>query len=89
MRDQLNMIVGQKCHKYSDIVHKYLSTKLRFTKNERYIISENDFILWEMWMRVWAIWQEYWRLDPKKDLNSLVDSTKFNYLESIESKAKN
>ena len=44
MRDQLNMIIGRKDCEYNNIVSEYLSTELKFIKNERYIISENDFI---------------------------------------------
>ena len=42
-----------------------------------------------MWMKIWVIQQEYWHLNSRKNFNSLVDSMKFNYLESIESKAEN
>ena len=38
------MIIKQKGCKYSDIIHEYLSTKLKFTKNREYVTSENDFI---------------------------------------------
>ena len=48
MRDQLDMIVGQEDHKYSDIICKYLSTESRFTNNEKYVTSENSFISWVM-----------------------------------------
>ena len=44
MRDQLNMIIGQEGCKYSDIVHEYLPTESKFTKNREYITSENNFI---------------------------------------------
>ena len=33
IRNQLNTIIGQEGHKYSDIIYKYLSTELKFTKN--------------------------------------------------------
>ena len=46
------MIVEQKDHEYSDIVCEYLSIELKFTKNERYVISENSFISQTMWMKV-------------------------------------
>ena len=46
------MIIGLKGCEYSNIICEYLLTKSRFTKNERYITSENDFILWAMWMKV-------------------------------------
>ena len=55
MRDQLNTIVEREGCEYSDIVYKYLFIKSRFTKNERYVTSENDFISQAMWMKVWAI----------------------------------
>ena len=45
MRDQLNIIVEQKGHEYSDIIHEYLSTKSKFIKNKRYVTPENNFIL--------------------------------------------
>ena len=45
MRNQLDIIVGQEGCEYSNIIHEYLSTKLKFTKNERYVTSENNFIL--------------------------------------------
>ena len=45
MRDQLNTIIEQKDHKYSDIIYKYLLTESKFTKNKRYVTSENNFIL--------------------------------------------
>ena len=44
MRDQLNMIIKQEDHKYSDIIHEYLFIELRFMKNREYVTSENDFI---------------------------------------------
>ena len=89
MRDQLDMIVGQEGCEYSDIVCEYLPIGSRFTKNGGYVTPKNGFILWAMWMKVWVIWQEYHHLDPRKNSTSLVDLTKFNYLEPIESKAKN
>ena len=55
MRDQLDMIIEWEDHKYSDIIYKYLSTKLKFIKNKRYVTSENSFILWELWIKVWVI----------------------------------
>ena len=45
MRDQLDTIIGQEGHKYSDIVCEYSPIKSRFTKNEGYVTPENDFIL--------------------------------------------
>ena len=89
MRDQLNMIIEWEGHKYSDIICEYLFIESRFTKNEKYVTSENDFILWAMWMKIWVIWQEYHHLNSRKNLTSLVNSMKFNYLESIKSKTKN
>ena len=89
IRDQLNMIVGQKGHEYSNIIHEYPPIKSRFTKNRGYVTLKNDFISWAMWMKIWVIQQEYHRLDSRKNLTSLVDLTKFNYLEFIEPKAKN
>ena len=83
------MIVEREGHEYSDIICEYSPIRSRFTKNEGYITSENDFILWVMWMKIWVIWQEYHHLNSRKNLISLVDLMKFNYLESIESKAKN
>ena len=83
------MIVEQEGCEYSDIIHEYLSTESRFTKNERYVISENSFISQVIWMKIWAIQQEYHHLNLRKNSSSLVDLTKFNYLELIESKAKN
>ena len=41
-----------------------------------------------MWIKVWVIQQEYFHLNSKKNLSSLVNPMKFNYLESIESKTK-
>ena len=55
MRDQLNTIVGQEGCEYSDIICEYLSTESKFTKNERYVTSENNFIFLAMWMKVWVI----------------------------------
>ena len=55
MRDQLDMIIGQEDCEYSDIIHKYLSTESKFTKDERYVTSKNSFILWAMWIKVWVI----------------------------------
>ena len=55
MRDQLDMIIRWEDHEYSDIVHEYLLTELRFTKNRGYITSENDFISWAMQIKVWVI----------------------------------
>ena len=83
------MIIEQKDHEYNNIVCKYLSTKLKFIKNEKYVTSENDFISWEMWMKVWVIQQEYYHLNSRKNLSSLVDLMKFDYLKSIRSKLKN
>ena len=89
MRDQLDTIIEQKDCEYSNIVCEYLSTELRFIKNERQVTSENKFILWAMWMKVWAIQQEYHHLNLRKNSNSLVDLIKFDYLESVVSKTKN
>ena len=89
MRDQLNTIIGQKGHKYSDIIHKYLPIESKFNKNKGYVTPENDFISQAMWIKIWVIWQEYHHLNSRKNLTSLVDLTKFKYLESIEPKAKN
>ena len=55
MRDQLNMIVEWEGCEYNDIICKYLPTKLRFTKNKRYVTSKNSFISWAMWIKVWVI----------------------------------
>ena len=52
MRDQLDTIIEQKDCEYSNIIHKYLSTKSRFTKDREYVTSENDFILQIMQMKV-------------------------------------
>ena len=89
MRDQLNMIIGWEGHEYSDIVCEYLPIKSRFTKNEGYVTPENDFISLTMWMKIWVIQQEYHCLNSRKNLTSLVDLMKFEYLESIEPKTKN
>ena len=89
MRDQLDTIVGWEDHKYSDIICEYLSIESRFTKNKEYVTLKNDFISWAMWMKIWVIQQEYHHLNSRKNLISLVDLTKFDYLELIESKAKN
>ena len=89
MRDQLDIIVGQEGHKYSDIVCEYSSIKLRFTKNEGYVTSENDFISQAMWMKIWVIQQEYHCLNLRKNLTSLVDLMKFDYLKPVRSKSKN
>ena len=83
------MIIEQEGHEYSDIIHKYLPTKLRFIKNKKYVTSENDFISQAMWIKVWVIQQEYYHLNSRKNSISLVNLMKFNYLELIESKAKN
>ena len=40
-------------------------------------------------MKVWVIWQKYYHLNPRKKSSSLMNLTKFDYLESIESKSKN
>ena len=55
MRDQLNMIIEQEGHEYSDIICEYSPIESRFTKNEEYVTPENDFILWVMWMKIWVI----------------------------------
>ena len=89
IRDQLNIIIKQKDCEYSDIVCEYLSTRSKYIKNRDYVTSENSFISWEMWMKVWVIQQEYHHLDLRKNLSSLMNLMKFNYLESIESKTKN
>ena len=89
MRDQLDTIIEQEGCEYSDIIHEYLPIKSRFTKNREYVTLKNSFILWEMWMKVWVIQQEYYCLNLRKNSSSLVDSIKFDYLELIESKAKN
>ena len=88
MRDQLDTIVGQEGHKYSNIMCEYLPIGSKFTKNGGYVTPKNGFISQAMWMKVWAIQQEYHCLNSRKNLNSLVDPTKFNYLELIKSKAK-
>ena len=83
------MIIEWEGCKYSNIIHEYLSTESKFTKNKRYVTSESDFISWAMWIKVWVIWQEYYHLNLRKNLSSFVDLMKFNYLKSIESKTKN
>ena len=83
------MIIGREGCEYSDIIHKYSPIESRFTKNRGYVTLKNDFISWAMWMKVWVIQQEYHHLDSRKNSTSLVDLMKFNYLESIEPKAKN
>ena len=44
IRDQLDIIIEQEDCEYSDIICEYLPIELRFTKNEGYVTSENDFI---------------------------------------------
>ena len=83
------MIIGQEGCEYSDIICEYLPIESKFTKNEGYVTSENDFISWAMWIKIWVIQQEYHHLNSRKNLTSLVDLMKFKYLESIESKTKN
>ena len=89
MRNQLNMIVEWEGCEYSDIICEYSPTESRFIKNRGYVTSESNFISWAMWIKVWAIQQEYYCLNLRKNLSSLVNSMKLNYLESIESKTKN
>ena len=89
MRDQLDMIIGQEGHEYSDIICEYSSIWSKFTKNEGYVTPKNDFISWAMWIKIWVIQQEYHCLNSRKNLTSLVDLMKFEYLEPIEPKAKN
>ena len=89
MRDQLDMIIGQEGHKYSNIMCEYLPIESKFTKNRGYVTPENGFISQAMQMKVWVIQQEYHHLNSRKNPNSLVDLMKFNYLESIEPKTKN
>ena len=55
MRDQLNTIVDREGCEYSDIICEYLPTRSKFTKNESYVTSDNDFISQAMWIKVWAI----------------------------------
>ena len=55
MRDQLNIIIEWEGCEYSDIICEYLFIESRFTKNEEYITSKNDFISWAMWIKIWAI----------------------------------
>ena len=83
------MIIEWKGHKYNNIICEYLSTESKFTKNKRYVTSENSFISQAMQIKVWVIWQEYYHLNSRKNSSSLVDSMKFDYLESIGPKAKN
>ena len=89
MRNQLNMIIRQKGHEYSDIIHECLLIESKFTKNRGYVTLKNDFISQAMQMKVWVIQQEYHHLNSRKNPTSLVDLTKFNYLEPIGPKAKN
>ena len=89
MRDQLDTIVGWEGCEYSDIMCEYLPIESKFTKNREYVTPENGFISWAMQMKVWVIQQEYHHLDSRKNPTSLVDPTKFDYLEPIGPKAKN
>ena len=89
MQEILNSITYQEEWRYGDIVRKYLSIKAWFTKNEEYVITENDYILWVMQMKVWAVRQEYMWLDLRTNPQNHVNFTKFNYLESVKSRVKN
>ena len=89
MRDQLDTIIEQKGCEYSDIICEYLPTESKFTKNEKYVTSENNFISWAIWIKVRVIQQEYYCLNSRKNLSSLVNLIKFNHLKSVESKSKN
>ena len=55
MRDQLDIIIEQESHKYSNIIYEYLPTESKFIKNKSYVISENSFISQAMWIKVWVI----------------------------------
>ena len=52
MRDQLDMIIKQEDHEYSNIICEYLPTGSKFTKNRGYVTSENGFISQAMQMKV-------------------------------------
>ena len=52
MWEILNLITYWKEWRYDNIVREYLSIKTWFTKNERYVITENSYVLWVMWMKV-------------------------------------
>ena len=75
--------------RYNDIIREYLSIKTWFTKDEEYVIIENEYISWVMQMKVWAVRQEYMWLDFRTNLQNYINLIKFDYLESMKSRAKN
>ena len=89
MRDVLNIITWHEDRDYEDIIWVYLLIEARFIKNKGYVTVNNSFISCELWIKIWEIWQKYYQKDLKVNLISLVNSIKFSYLESIESKTKN
>ena len=63
MQEILNSITYWEQQRYDNIIRKYLSIKTWFTKNEEYVITENDYISQVMQMKVWVVRQEYTWLD--------------------------
>ena len=89
MWEILNLITHWEGQRYDNIVREYLSIKAWFTKNKEYVTAEDDYVSWVMWIKVWAVKQEYTWLNLRINSQNCVNLTKFNYLESVESRVKN
>ena len=89
MRDILNIITQHKDEDYENIIWEYSLIEARFIKNKDYVTADNNFISCKLWMKTWEIQQKYCQRNLKVNTTSLINSGKFNYLELIESKAKN
>ena len=52
MWEILNLIIYWEEQRYDNIIRKYLSIKIQFTKNEEYVTAENDYMSQVMQMKV-------------------------------------
>ena len=89
MQEILNLIMHWEEWRYNNIIRKYLSIEVWFTKNEGYVTAENDYILQVMWIKVWAVRQEYTWLDLRTNFQNYVNFIKFEYCEPVRSETKN
>ena len=48
MWEILNLIMYWEEWRYNNIIREYSSIKTQFTKNEEYVITENDYVSWVM-----------------------------------------
>ena len=52
MWEILNSITYWEEQRYDNIIREYSSIEAQFTKNEEYVITENDYVSQVMWIKV-------------------------------------